>query len=86
MITKVRFDEIKNEVKTVIVNTFNTLIDKNIDNFILFVADGEYLKDLEKDKTYPYVIDYMPDSYNDQHRLKFLIKFLRYIFSYKMTS
>ena len=50
MITKVRFDEIKNEVETVIVNTFDTLIDKNIDNFILFVADGEYLKDLEKDK------------------------------------
>ena len=40
MITKVRFDEIKNEVETVIVNTFDTLIDKNIDNFILFVADG----------------------------------------------
>lgn len=82
MITKVRFDEIKNEVKTVIVNTFNTLIDKNIDNFILFVADGEYLKDLEKDKTYPYVIDYMPDSYNDQHRLKFLIKFLNDYYSF----
>ncbi len=82
MITKNRFTEIKNEVENMICDTFNELIRSNIKNFILFIANAEYIKHLVNSNFSPYVIDYVLDSHNDSHRQKFLMDFLNTYYSF----
>lgn len=84
MITKSDFSAIDTEVK----NSINAVLDKlkNLDqsNYVLFLADGEYISDYENtnQNLSPYCIDYRIDGYKDETRLKFLSEFMTKYYSF----
>jgi hypothetical protein len=65
-------------VRTTIQNSFDLLLKNSLKDFILFLADGEYIDSFKNltTKLSPYVIDYRIDKYRDESRLLFLTKFL----------
>lgn len=84
MITKARFGEINNEVKGAIESSFDALKRISQNNYITFLADGEFRKEHNTDTSTqnPYVIDYQIDHYKDETRLKFLTQFLSLFYSF----
>lgn len=90
MISRIDFATIDAEIKKAIDDTLNDLKASNQNDYALFLADGEYSKDLEKNvlNLNPNVIDNRMDRYKDSSRLSFLSQFLStfYAFPSSQTS
>ena len=76
MITKERFKEIYDEVEKHVIDTLNALIKNNPQDYVLFLANGEYSKLVKSPSYSPYTIDNRTDVYRDLYRNKFLFDFL----------
>ena len=75
--------EIINEVREAIQEAFTCAFHTNSGSFVLFLARGDYDHRFEEDqfahldpKPSPYCLDYMLDSYKDETRDKFYIRYL----------
>ena len=85
MITLKRFENIKEEVVKGISDLFDyVFVNAKEDDYILFLADGEYMDGLSKStaRLNPYVIDDRRDRYRDETRMKFFVEFLKYSYSF----
>jgi hypothetical protein len=85
MINKSTFSNIDIEIKKSINEILDKLKEKNTNNYILFLADGEYVSEYENSgpKLSPYCIDYRIDGYKDLTRQGFLSKFMSQYYSFK---
>ena len=85
MIKKNRFADIDTEIKNSINEILDKLKEKSINDYILFLADGEYLADQANSrlKVSPYCIDYRIDGHKDETRLNFLSEFLSIYYTFK---
>lgn len=88
MISRVDFATIDAEIKKAIDDTLNDLKASNQNDYALFLADGEYSKDLEKNvlNLNPNVIDNRMDRYKDSSRLNFLSQFLSTFYSFPSSQ
>lgn len=84
MITKTRFGEINEEIKDAIKLSFDNLKSFSQNNYITFLAEGEFKKeyDTPTSRQNPYVIDYRIDHDKDDTRLRFLTQFLSTFYSF----
>jgi hypothetical protein len=87
MITRQEFVVIDQEIKDSIQLTFDSLRNDSPENYVLFLADSEYIKDYENTtpKQNPFVIDSRMDRYKDETRLIFLSNFLNVFYSFPST-
>lgn len=87
MITRQEFADIDRQIKDSIQLTFDSLKKDSPENYVLFLADGEYVKDYENTtiKLNPFVIDRRMDRYKDETRLTFLSNFLSVFYSFSST-
>ena len=76
MITKERFEEIYNEVERQIKKTLKELEQNNNQDYVLFLANGEYSESVTIPNLSPYTIDNRTDVHRDLYRNKFLFDFL----------
>lgn len=85
MIDRRTFSDIDIEIKKSINEILEKLKDKNINDYVLFLADGEYVNDYENSSSQlsPYCIDYRIDGYKDRTRLEFLSEFMSKYYSFK---
>lgn len=81
MITRLEFASVDKEVKDCIQQTLNNVRANSIDNYVLFLADGEYRKEYSSQFN-PFVIDDRVDKFKDETRLKFLSNFLSSFYSF----
>jgi hypothetical protein len=88
MITKDEFATIDTEVRTQVNNALDKLGETDQGNYVLFLADGEYISDYENNiqNLSPYCIDYRVDGYKDETRLKFLSEFMTKYYSFPSTQ
>lgn len=84
MISKTDFATIDAEIRNTLDETLNDLKNLNQNDYVLFLADGEYKKELENNihNLNPNVIDNQTDKYKDSSRLKFLTHFLTTFYSF----
>jgi hypothetical protein len=87
MITAKKFIEISNEVKALIDGALYQLFLDYSEDYVLFLASGEYDKQIAQNKTLnlsPYIIGgHNLDNYYDYTRLSFLCKFLNKYYSFE---
>jgi hypothetical protein len=83
MITKTRFDEIHNEVKTTIGNAYDELAKKFPEHYIMLLADCEYEKRYQNQSLSPYTLDNATDRFKDESRINFLVNFLKNYYSFQ---
>lgn len=89
MISIEAFKKIETEVKEALDEALDNLKSSSLENYILFIANGEYMNCLEKDlKLNPNIIDDRTWFFDDETRLVFLNTFLNafYSFSYGKDS
>jgi len=88
MLTKQTFAVIDKEIKDCIQKTLDNIKANSIDNYVLFLAVGEYRKEYISPqlKISPFVIDYRMDKYKDETRLKFLSNFLSAFYSFPSSQ
>lgn len=88
MITRQEFADIDQEIKDSIRLTFDSLRNNSPENYVLFLADAEYVNDYENTtlNLNPYVIDSRMDRYKDETRLTFLSNFLSAFYSFPSTQ
>lgn len=85
MITRSHFISINDEVKASIEKTFADLKSRSIEDYVLFLANGEYRKEYDKADQFignPNVIDDRIGGYEDETRLKFLSEFLSLFYAF----
>jgi len=82
MINLQDFNIISKEIIDAIQTTFDDLRTNALDEYILFLAEGEYNKRNENSILNPYVIDSRIDRYKDQTRYIFLADFLSTFYSF----
>jgi hypothetical protein len=82
MITYEQFKIIDIEVSIAVSSTFDLIKSINEDNYILYIANAEYLKNWNGSRINPYVIDYKFDHHKDISRIKFLIKFIKTYYAF----
>lgn len=84
MITFTEFRKIDKEVKDAITSTLDGLKASTRENYILFLANGDYRKELDNasSKLNPNVIDYQGYLHRDETRLNFLGSFLKAFYSF----
>lgn len=84
MITQTEFNDINYEIKESIQHSLDKLKKANQSDYVLFLAEGEYRKELyhPATKSNPYCIDNMEDHYKDESRLSFLTSFLSLSYSF----
>ena len=87
MLNVKQFLSINNEVKEKIVQSLDKLKIENLGNYILFLADAQYVENVNT-KISQYTIDYRLDEKQDSARIEFLTDFLNnyYKFSQKKQS
>lgn len=78
MITSQEFTKINNQVQEAVSESLNKLKEIDKENYILFLANGEYIENNENSiqNQSPYSIDYRLDQFDDSTRLEFLSEFL----------
>jgi hypothetical protein len=88
MITRQEFAVIDKEVKDCIQQTLDNIKANSVDNYVLFLADGEYRKEYTSPhlKISPFVIDDRVDKFKDETRLKFLANFLANFYSFPSSQ
>lgn len=88
MITRQEFANIDKEVKDCIQRTLDNIRANSVDNYVLFLADGEYKKEYTDPrlKISPFVIDDRMDKYKDETRLTFLSNFLTTFYSFPASQ
>ncbi len=88
MISKQTFSHIDKEVRDAIQNTLDNLKKNNSSNYVLFLAQGEFLEKDDKNLLNfdLYVIDYRIDEYKDKTRLTFLTNFLNTFYSFTVNK
>lgn len=64
--------EIINEVREAIQEAFTCALHTNIGSFVLFLSRGDY----DAPKPSPYCLDFMPDTYRDETRNIFYVRYL----------
>ncbi|MCY0976869.1 hypothetical protein PGH12_06850 [Chryseobacterium wangxinyae] len=83
MITRTRFREIDNEIKSLIRKTLDEIRLNNFENYILYIADGDYNDDFATHPKFsPYIIDNRIDLYKDDTRINFLTRFMTTFYSF----
>lgn len=84
MITFTEFRTIDKEVKDAITSTLDGLKASTKENYILFLANGDYRKELDNasSKLNPNVLDYQGYLHRDETRLNFLGSFLKAFYSF----
>lgn len=82
MITKVDFASIDSEVKAALTTALDHVRDNSPENYVLFLADGEYKSTYANQKFNPNVIDNREDRYKDETRLRFFVQFLQTFYSF----
>lgn len=84
MITLIEFANIEQEITDAINHTLDELREFNQNDYALFLADGEYKKDMDTQaaKRSPYVIDDRMGRYTDATRLRFMTEFLTQFYSF----
>lgn len=88
MITRQEFTDIDKEIQDSFQMTFDNLKANNLSNYVLFLADGEYVKKYENtvQNFNPFVIDNRMDRYKDETRLRFLTNFLSTFYSFPIIQ
>ena len=88
MITRQEFTDIDKEIQDSFQLTFDNLKTNNLSNYVLFLADGEYVKKNENtvQNLSPFVIDNRMDRYKDETRLRFLTNFLSTFYSFPIIQ
>lgn len=81
MITKIRFEQIYQEVAVAVTELFDYAQHEN-DNFILFLAEAEFRPEYSASRFSPYVISDRIDHYKEASRLDFLEHFLNINYSF----
>ncbi|NOQ71151.1 MAG: hypothetical protein GQ574_04055 [Crocinitomix sp.] len=84
MIRKNDFRKIDIEVKNVVKKAFEYAKknEKNLNDYILFLANGHLMIDLVGSKYSPYTIDYRLDEMNDELRLNVLLDYIQHSYSF----
>lgn len=83
MITRTDFAAIESEVKNALDSTLQHIQATYPDNYVLFLAEGEYQPAYASDGYSPYVIDNRTDRYKDDTRLKFFTQFLQTFYDFR---
>jgi hypothetical protein len=84
MITKNAFYVIDTEVKKSINNILYKLREIHESNYILFLANGEYISDNSRPNNF--LIDYRIDTYKEETRSDFLFKFMEKYYSFPINQ
>lgn len=84
MIRKKEFRKIKIEVENAVNEAFEYAQknEKNLNDFILFIANGYHMDSLVKTQHNPYTIDYRGDEMNDELRLNVLLQYIRHSYNF----
>lgn len=84
MITRDDFAQIDKEIKESLQSTLDDLRSNSLNNYIIYLADGEYKPEYENSSVIsnPFVIDNRIDHYKDLTRIEFLINFLKNYYSF----
>jgi hypothetical protein len=84
VITIEEFTKINEEVKTSINEVLDYVKKTRLDNYILYLGDGDYKKEYDTPnyKFSPYCIDNRIDILNDNSRISFLTNFLKTFYSF----
>lgn len=82
MITKDDFRTIDNEVKDALNSALDHVKANAPENYVLFLAEGEYKPTYANEKFNPNVIDNREDRYKDETRVKFFVQFLQTFYSF----
>ena len=88
MITRADFATIDMEIKDSIEKVLDDLRKSIPEDYILFLADGEYKKEYDNAATKfsPYVIDNRMDKIKDESRLRFLSEFLTTFYAFPTSQ
>lgn len=88
MISRTDFAAIDTEIKEAINKTLDDLKQSNQNNYALFLADGEYNRELEKNtlSLNPHVVDSRMDRYKDASRLDFLSQFMSTFYGFPSSQ
>ena len=88
MIRKKEFRKIKIEVENAVNQVFDYAQnnEKNLNDFILFIANGHYMESLVGTEHNPYTIDYRGDEMDDELRLNVLLKYIRHSYSFEAEN
>jgi len=84
MIRKKEFRKIQIEVENAVNEAFDFAQknEKNLNDFILFLANGHYMDSLVGTGQNPYTIDYRGDEMNDELRLNVLLQYIRHSYNF----
>ncbi|HAK75507.1 MAG TPA: hypothetical protein DCR35_08955 [Runella sp.] len=82
MITLQEVVNIDKRIREAIENTLDALRVASLPNYVLFLADGEHIKELEPIMNMnPFGIDYRMDRLRDHDRFEFLVQFIQTFYS-----
>ncbi|MBW8683427.1 hypothetical protein [Chitinophaga rhizophila] len=80
MITSIRFNEIEKEVRTAVAELFDRAA-KDQENYILWLADADYLEDWDPPLHNPYVLSNKQDYYKEYGRMEFSQFYLNKVYN-----
>lgn len=88
MITEADFRQVNDEVVDAINQVLDTIRAASTGNYVLFLADGEYVAKYENTSppSEPRVIDSRVDGYDDESRVKFLVQFLQSFYTFPKSA
>jgi hypothetical protein len=82
MITRTDFAAIDQEVINSLNNALDHIRGTYPENYILFLAEGEYKPTYENQRFNPNVIDNREDKYKDETRIRFFVQFLQTFYTF----
>ena len=88
MIRKNEFRKIKIEVENAVNEVFEYAQknEKNLNDFLLILANGHLMESLIKSQHNPYTIDFRGDEMNDELRLNVLLEYVRHSYSFNAEN
>lgn len=85
MITLHDFNKLHSDIESTINSTLDAIKNNNEDNYIIFIADGDYMSNTAQGFL-PYVIDSRRDIYGDETRREFLNTILNNFYSFNKSN
>jgi len=88
MITKDAFIVIKKEVEEAINQAFQYAKDNEVNegDFILFLANAEYIKEYKDTPVNPFIVDYRANKRHDKERMNFLLDFINKHYNFPINE